>query len=60
MPDESLPQTISFSVKEAILVNNIIAACAKRGAFNIEEFTMIGTFHESLKKRLEPYAKKEE
>ena len=60
MHNETLPQTISFSVKEAILVNNIIATCAKRGAFKVEEFKMIGTFHEGLMKRLEPYAKNEE
>ena len=51
---------IPLDVREALFVNNILSVCAKRGAFYIEEFKDIGVFTENLRKKLEPYVKKNE
>ena len=50
---------LTLSVKEGLFVNNILTVCAKRGAFNVEEFKDIGDFHKNLKKKLEPHIEKE-
>lgn len=49
---EKETQTITLSKENGILMFNIISACAKRGAFQPEEFKIVGTLHESLKKEL--------
>jgi len=45
-------ETITLPKENAILMFNIINACAKRGAFQAEEFKVVGTLHEFLKKEL--------
>lgn len=45
-------QIISLTKENAVLMFNIINACAKRGAFQAEEFKIVGTLHEFLKKEL--------
>ena len=64
MPEETTtphtPPTFSFSLQEVSLMYNVLAACAKRGAFGIEEFKDISALYETLKTHLEPHIKSED
>ena len=55
-------ETYSVSKKHMVLMFNMINVCAKRGAFQAEEFKVIGELHEYLKEvlKVEELMKSEE